>query len=160
MYEYVHFFLAISQELTYPKNIQPVKAYYEDDNKTFSRTKFKGIMYKNLTLLKREYMWVGYIQYLHILFQLPTWIIVISCTYSCLISLQIYGIRCYPTSFANVFIQRCHRSQTFKLVISGYKRRNFDLELQSRSLRRLFSGRKSDSFSELPLFGGAAKWDV
>jgi len=31
-------------------------AHFEDDNKTFSRTKFHGVMYKNITLLKREYM--------------------------------------------------------------------------------------------------------
>lgn len=45
-----------SQMLDYPKKKQPVKAHYEDDDKIFSNQKFRGIMYKNLTLLKREYV--------------------------------------------------------------------------------------------------------
>lgn len=54
-------------ELSYPKNSQPVKAHFEDDNKTFSRTKFNGVMYKNLTLLKREYIFLVFVLVLPLL---------------------------------------------------------------------------------------------
>lgn len=54
-------------ELSYPKSTEPVKAHFEDDNKIFSKTKFKGIMYKNLTLLKREYIFIIFVLVLPLL---------------------------------------------------------------------------------------------
>lgn len=47
--------------INYPKINQHVKAYFEDDSKTFSNKTFRGIMYKNLTLLKREYIFMLFV---------------------------------------------------------------------------------------------------